>query len=265
MTKRIFFLALFFVTLVVVLWIRNVDASRLLNSDQNIILKAEATKESYMLGETVSLNLLLINKSNKPIRVPSLENGYMHIWIASSDRNFREYRGSRWGLSEGGKGVKSGETFTSAITLLWNSKPPQYSSVSENRLQTEYAFSEAGTYFIKATASIWDNNAKTAIESEPIQIVVKEPIGNDLEVWNLIKNNGDIALFIQEGDFQTSQTEEREKLLKGVEQITIKYPNSLLTNQLKQGLEKFRITEERIKELRQKIQNNKEEKPQNEK
>jgi hypothetical protein len=207
------------------------------------------------------LNVELVNKLNNPIRVPSVENGYLHIWIASSDQNFKEYKGSNWGNKDGGKGVRAGDTFKTQITLLWNQRTPQNPTVMKDRLATDYVFSTSGVYFIKATASIWDNDQKNTVESEPIQIVVDEPVGDDLIVWNSIKNNSEFAYFMQEGNFLTSKTEEREKLQKEVEEISTKCPNSILAGQMKTSLEKYQATEARRKEFRQQLEKNKE-KPQ---
>jgi len=59
------------------------------------------------------------------------------------------------------------------------------------------------------------------VDSEPIAITVEEPIGEDLEVWNRIKNDGKFAFFIQ------------------VEDILQKYPRSIYAAPLRRSLEKF--------------------------
>lgn len=271
MIKKILFIFLLFITLLVTVWFRNTDISKAQNYNQNVTLQAESTKESYILGETIKLEITLANKLDKPMRVPSVENGYLHIWIATSDQKFKEYRGSNWGNKDGGKGVKAGETFKTQITLLWNQTVPQNPTVMKDRLNSDYVFSRAGVYFIKVTGTIWDNDQKTIIESELIQIVADEPVGDDLIIWGKIKNNGEFAYFMQEGDFimskadfLTSKAEEKEKLqkeVKEVEEISAKYPNSILGKQMKTSLEKYQATDAQRKEFRQQYQNNQEKKP----
>ena len=67
---------------------------------------------------------------------------------------------------------------------------------------------------------------------------------------------------MQNGLFGDVKPEESQKLLKGVEEIISKYPDSLLVNQLKQGMEKFREDEAAINEMKQQNPNNNKKKPQ---
>lgn len=117
---------------------------------------------------------------------------------------------------------------------------------------TDYAFPEAGNYLIKAIATVPNGASSddlTKIESETIQIIINDPIRDDLKVWNQIKNRGEIAYFLQQGETPTFQDDKAEKLLKEIEQISQKYPNSLLANKMRLTLEKFRVDEEKRKEL----------------
>jgi hypothetical protein len=257
-------------TVLIAFWIMNADTVKSSDNNSNIVLKISSDKETYILGEVINLQFELKGKNDEPITlrsVPTVETGYMRVWIASPDRNFKEYEGDRWGLFDGNKSAQQAKSIKSQAAILFNRKPVQYSSLTENQIKTDYAISESGVYFIKASAIIWNEQPKSdedkmVIESEPIQIVVNEPVGDDLEVWKRIKDNGEFAYFIQQGSFRVRNIEERKKLLEEVEQITTKYPNSLLTNQMKQSLEKFRETEEKIKESSPKNkQNNQEKKP----
>ena len=66
--------------------------------------------------------------------------------------------------------------------ILWNGKP-QVSHLNEDaakrllkgKITTEYALPEPGVYFIKAHCLVREN--ATAIQSEPAQSVINEPIG----------------------------------------------------------------------------------------
>jgi len=79
------------------------------------------------------------------------------------------------------------------------------------------------------------------VDSEPIAITVEEPIGEDLEVWNRIKNDGKFAFFIQEGGIQAQVYERdlRDAFQKQVEDILQKYPRSIYAAPLRRSLEKF--------------------------
>lgn len=73
-----------------------------------------------------------------------------------------------------------------------------------------------------------------------------------MKVWNQIKENGGIAYFLQQGETITYHDTKAENLLKEVKQIAQKYPKSFLAGRMKQKLEKFRIDEEKRKEMLEK-------------
>ena len=97
---------------------------------------------------------------------------------------------------------------------------------------------------------------KSELESDPITLLIQEPVGEDLEVWNRIKNSGEIAYFIQEGDIAIPgyKKEEREKLRLEIEQIINDYPDSFYAESLRQSMAKFQANEAKRQESLQKIQ-----------
>lgn len=89
---------------------------------------------------------------------------------------------------------------------------------------------------IKGVSYIGEN--ATPIESEEVEVVVNEPEGDDLTVWNQIKGKRDIAILMQTGDFANSKDE--DKNISEVEHIILQYPNSIYSKYLKPNLEKFK-------------------------
>ena len=192
------------------------------------------------------------------MRGANVESGYVKIFVSPVNQVFRQYINGGVRTKTAGFVIRGGETVESQATILWNSKPDiknlSDSAVKiydDNQLMTNYAFPNTGIYFIKAVLII-PGEPQTKIESELVKIVINEPVGDDLKVWNQIKDNGDIAYFIQQGETPTYQDEKAKKLLKEIEQITGKYPNSDLAGQMKQKLEKFRTGEEKSKEMLEK-------------
>jgi len=180
--------------------------------------------------------------------------GYFQVWIAPERKSFDRYKNTSWGLLEsGGVTIAPGAAYTDSATIMWNAKP-QILRPNEGLILTDYAFPATGGYKVKAVVSLPGTENK--LESPPIQIVIDEPIGDDLKVWNLIKDNGEIAYFIQNGGVLTSKDDEREKLVKQIEQIVADYPGSILVGQLNQSLEKFRANEIRRKEILEKAKKN---------
>lgn len=244
-------------------WVKNIEASKPFEDVPPITLRVTSEKEQYVLGETVRLRFELANESYEPMRLPYQPNvmtGYLKIWIASEKLEFNQYDNSSWGIFEGsGVTILPGKIVSSEASIIWNRRPPTSHLnasaarlATKGRITTDYAFPEAGVYYIKAVASIPDKNSPgslTKVGSQPIQITVVEPVGDDLKVWNKIKDNGDIAYFLQQGTTPTFEDEKAKKLIDQVEQIVQGHPNSLLASRMKETLEKFYIDEEKRKEM----------------
>lgn len=264
MRNKIFFIFLgasMAITLIV-FWVKNVTAIKQSENGSTLTLKIGSDKQTYVQGEFVKLNFEVLNETDKPIPLaysPDVSTGYLHVWIAFDGQRYNRYNNTSWGRMEsGGRTIQPGQTFKSDATVLWNSKPDtsrlnidSITNSNEGAILNYYAFPDVGNYFIKAILTMPDGT-RTKIESQPIQIVINEPMGDDLKVWNSIKDNGEIAYFIQQSDFLTAEDDERQKLTKEIEQIAAGYPNSILGGQLNQSLEKFKANEVRRKEMLEK-------------
>lgn len=226
----------------------------------NTSLRGKANKETFILGEPVSVEFELLNNGNAsvPIFSGGVEVGSLKILIAGRDGQYKEYFAFGWGRLQGNEITlepKQSYKYKQA-TILWNGKP-RVSHLNEDaakralegKISTEYALPEPGVYFIKGLSYAGEN--ATAIESEPIQVVVNKPAGSDSEVWNQIKGNREIALLMQTGEFYTDKDEEIKALTQTVQEIVQTYPNSSYSETLSHGLEKIRASEQRRKAIRQ--------------
>lgn len=238
----------------IVIWAEGVNATKPSENASDLTLKVIPEKPAYLLGEIVKLNFELTNSGDEPILLtyrPDVSTGYLKVWIASLGSDFNQYHNSSWERMEyGGPTLRPGQSFSSQATVLWNNKP-QIPSLSENKILTDYAFPLAGVYLVKAVVTI-TGDVPIKVESEPIKITINEPVGDDLQVWNQIKESGEIASFVQRGSFLTSNNEEEQRLVKQVQEITQSYPNSFLVGQIRQKLERFRTGEERKREILEK-------------
>lgn len=227
-----------------------------------LIVKSERT--SYMLGELTQFEFKLKNMSNQDLVILNgLRNldGYLSVWISKDGKVFEKYDHTKWGTVDSLRvtTLKPNQSAINKAVVFWNSKPKISSSIasdiaeraSSGRILTDYAFPESGTYYIKASYSIHLSGQTEGlrIESSPVKIRVTEPTGKDLEVWKRIKDSGDIAYFIQEGDIPISsyKTEQRSLLRREIEEIIEQYPGLLITNQMEKSLQTLRTTEEKIK------------------
>lgn len=227
-----------------------------------LLLEGKANKETFILGEPVSIEFEISNKGKTSIAVHSggVETGFLKIFIAAQNGEYKEYLGYGWGLKMGRMiNLAPGESHKyKEATILWHGKI-DVSGLSQQaareklkgKITTEYAFPEPGVYLIKGISYFGEN--ATLIESEPIEIVVNAPAGDDLKIWNQIKGNREIALLMQAGEFNTSKDEEKEKLVGDVEQIIVQYPNSIYSSYLRTNLEKYKASEEKRNEFMRKI------------
>lgn len=222
------------------------DSTDLLNS---LKVNIKSLKSTYVPGEAVLLDVEIRNEASSDIRLhgTDVQSGYVKILISNSQEDFKEYTSAAWGnKNQPGKTLKAGQIVTSQAPILANARPESY---REDKVMTGYAFPEAGVYYVKAVLFIPREENPIKIESQPIHITINEPVGEDLEVWNKIKDRNDIAYFIQEGQSIAQSDEAKEKFIQEIERIIENNPNSPLISKMKQSLEKFRVNEEKRKEL----------------
>ena len=227
------------------------------NSAQKFKLTVNSSKTTYNLGETIDLSFSLRNEGNDSVRVGNyfdVKDGYLKIWISQDGITFKEYSNSKWGIADVIRGsiiLSPNESIETSTEILWNFVPDaaNNSRLPETQIANNYAFSTKGKYFLKVKYLTHSSDKITEIESEPIQVTVTEPVGEDLEVWNRIKDNGDFAYFIQESDFRipSYKTQERAKFQKAVEQLINHFPNSFYAQSLRRSLAKFKDNENKRK------------------
>ena len=254
--KLIFFSSL----IILVNWILiygQIDKPGKYNS-KGLEVTVESAKPTYFLGELVSLDFEINNNTTSDIYLggTKLSSGYLTLLIDFSNNKFKKYSAVGNGKKTSPTLLKKGEHSKSSSKILWSANRAGNCSdceaYQETDILTYYAFPKAGSYYIKAVLHVSEGQKSKQIESEPIQITIKEPTGEDSEVWNIIKDREDIGFFIQEGYFRTPNSKQKEKIQQDVEQIISEYPNSLYAESLRQSLAKFQINQKIIQEYLQK-------------
>lgn len=225
---------------------------------QDLTFKTKTDKETYALGEPVKVEFEFFNQGRTPAIISSrgVETGALKVFIANSqDGEYKEYFASGWGRKHGLEiNLQPKQSHKYQASVLWNGKP-NVSHLNESaakeflkgKITTEYALAEPGVYFVKGVTFV--GKGRVEVESEPAQIVINEPVGDDLKVWNRIKGNREIAYLLQKDSFDTDKDEEKTKLIREVEQIVQTYPNSVYSGYLKPSLEKFKAKEEKQNEF----------------
>lgn len=224
-------------------------------SESTVSFAGESNKESFLLGEPVTFSFTFNNTGEKRVEVAAggVDSGGLKIFIADKEGGeYKEYFVGSWGRKRGGyHKLEPGQSFNlSKVTVLWHGKP-NVSHLNEDaarrllagKLTTEYAFQEPGVYFIKGRSYFREN--ATPIESAPIRIEIKQPQGDDLEVWNQIKGNKEIAFLLQNASFDTDKGEMKQQLAEQVEQIILQHPNGVYSGYLRPNLEKYKADEAR--------------------
>lgn len=232
--------------------VRHVEEASLLT------LELRSDKLIYTLGEPVDLTFRLTNISENKLRLkqrPDVQMGYLSVWIAANDSSaYKPYRNTSWGLREGGGiTIEPGEFFESTARVLRNSKPDLTRlnpDIAHQRITTDFAFPAEGVYYVKAILSVPGENTK--IESAPIQLTFTTPTNDDLLVWNQIKDSSEIAFFLEQSDFVTSDKIKRERILQTIDELARKYPGALLVKQLTTCRESFDAKEMKRKAMLEK-------------
>lgn len=233
-----------------------------IESTNNLTVEVQQLKSSYILGEIVSLNIEIKNQSEFDIYLfgTDVESGYLQILISQDGNTFKKYSNGTY-KDKKGKVIKPSEVIKSTATVLSNAVPGTsglsdiaVAHFTDKQLMTIYAFPKSGDYYLKVFLGIPSKDGNREFESKPIKITITEPVGEDLQIWNLIKDRGDFAYFIQNGklvDFKSP--EKQEKFLQEVEAILNKYPDSFYASALRQSLDKFKANEAKLIEFQEKI------------
>lgn len=224
-------------------------------SKNDIGIVVHSLKDTYLLGEPIQLQIDVNNLTGKElVLVNSLDPVYgsLKLYVSSEDKSVDyQYMSPKSGILDTSGFTKIGPREKQSKSIQILARLTSYD-------QAEYFFERAGTYYLHASYQIHLVGEPKPIEikSEPIRIIIDEPRGDDLVVWNLVKDSGNFAYFIQEGEIliPSWKSGERAKLQQKVEQIVNRYPNSFYAESLRQSLVKYRANEARRQEFTKKMQ-----------
>jgi hypothetical protein len=213
-------------------------------------LLVKSDKQSYLPGELITLDFKILNDSQEEVLLPKnidVWSGHLQVFVADEANEYNQYKGPRWGLLKraGATTLKlaPGESFSSTATMLHNHRVETshlakslQEEVTKGLIKTEYVLPKPGVYFVKAV--LIDDVLENRIESEPMRIVIEEPMNGDLEVWNKIKHDGNYARFMQTGALATPDSEKTKRIKESLEEIQESQPNSRYHNQIRGALAK---------------------------
>jgi hypothetical protein len=214
----------------------------------NISVGVRPSKLRYTLGEVVEFDIEVENRGNSAVKIRSIDvrSGFLQLFLAKNNQNFRKYSHSAW-IGGGQKRIslEPGQSLQSKGDIYWNSKPRTThlnklaaERIERERILSDYAFDEPGVYQIKAVMILPEYNG-LRIESTPIDIFIDYATGSDLEVWNRIRNNGDFAYFIQQGEIPGSSQSRSNDFVTSLRSISSEFPESLLGKQIAESLSRY--------------------------
>jgi hypothetical protein len=216
-------------------------------------LQVKSDKQSYLPGEMLTLDFRILNNSSVPVTLPrsvDVRTGYLRVFIAEESGQYDQYIGPRWGMSDVMRRkevlLAPGESYETSATVLHNKtvetahlSVTAAAEVAKGRIRTEYVLPKPGMYSIKA--ALYDDAMMNRIESEPISVLIEEPQGVDLEVWNKIKDDGDFALFMQTGEIKERPNGPKTKqVVETLGSIEKAFPTTRYVGGIRSGLAKRR-------------------------
>lgn len=212
-------------------------------------LSMATEKSDYFLGEMVNLKFTVGNgsESTLTIELPSVERGSLRLYISEDGEKYREYIGPDWGLSEGRSKsqleLKPADQFETVGMMLFNYKVPTFhltesyaQEIRSERIDTDYALSKPGRYYLKAVLD--SPHTKTRIESNPVELLVSEPMREDGLAWAILRSNPASAFFLHAGELPVEE-ESAKQLKADLTDILERYPKCIYAERIKQNLDRL--------------------------
>lgn len=216
--------------------------------DTGLVLGLGSEKATYKLGEPISISIDLKNESDKKVRILdgfNLAESRFQLQVSSDGQEYRGSNDPGWGTVDtinSWLDIEPGQNISINGNILWRMSATN---------QPEFIFREPSKLFFRVLYDFKIDGTKdeTRLISEPIAITIEEPRGEDLEVWNKIKDDGNFAYLIQRGEIRipSHKKEERVKFKQKVEGIIKAHPNSSYAECLSQSLIKSNAAEQKLK------------------
>jgi hypothetical protein len=189
----------------------------------SLAITAKPNKTELVLGEPLLVDLSIANTGKDTVKIghaPDIGS----IWISKDGKSYKKF--SRYGRGRARKNPYSlapGKTVTTHFFILYGTlmDSPEGGGTKVH----EYAFPTAGTYFIRGGVSV----ART----DPIEITVKEPVGEDAVVWAKLREVKEYGRFM----YLTGWRVEQEPMPTFVA-IVDAFPNSVYSHYLALALGK---------------------------
>lgn len=226
------------------------------NEKPNLIFRLKTQKNHFKLGEPVQFETELVNNGGEPIKVQRVNPELFRMFVSNDKENFVAFvpqKSDRFCGKQNYFSLKSEENSKTFVTVLWQGKP-DYSKLDskrvkwyeendrKNKIITDFVFHKSGIYYVKFKSKYLDASGnEIEIDSDISEILISDPVGEDLEVWKKIEGRGDLARFL-EGKIPDSG-EKNIKLIEEVERIISEHPNSIYSSYFVENLNKLKAND----------------------
>ena len=225
-------------------------------------VEVRPVRQDYVLGEMVKLFIRVNNRSGRAVTLPeapSVANGRLRVLVAAPGEGFKRYEGPGWGLQDvaGRTAVElaPGQSLEAQATILYNHHQeighlaePYAAKIARENLTTDFGFAEPGTYRIQVVLA--GDGPGEDITSTPAEIRVAAPAGSDLEVWNALAQDPELAYFIQagipKGDPRSTKSTRQAQTLLSLLQA---HPESRQAVDIQSGIARYNSALQKLKAL----------------
>lgn len=225
-----------------------------------LAFEVKPEKHSYLPGEPVVMSLKVTNRSGAPVLFNAdsdVWHGYVKIFVAAEGEDYGEYVGPDWGLEDSVRArrvkLEPGQSFETSASVLYNHRvatghlnEAAARHAAAGRLGREYALATPGRYAIKAV--LYGADFRSKLESGPVRVEVREPVGPDAEVWRVLSGNPKFGYFIQSGSLgENPAGPQARELITTLEGLLQSYPASGYAERIRHSLVQYRAMLEKIK------------------
>lgn len=236
------------------------NAAAQANAPEGIVIDVRADKRPYVLGDPLELDIEVMNRSAATIQMPGQIDvwvGNIEVFVTDASGEYKQYRGPGWGLRDvadaGTQTLRSGRAANTSATLLYNhgSRVDHLNAAAQaklgGRLAEGFAFTRAGIYSVVVVYRGGDRMAD--VVSEPVQIVMTEPKGDDLQVWNRLRVDPETAYFLHTASAKGHPASDKAlALVDTLEALVNLHPASHYADAIRTSLAKHRAETEQLKE-----------------
>lgn len=220
-----------------------------------VSLIVETDSRDIVQGEPFEFVVKLQNDTKEAVNVRANvhpHGGDLKFYVSSDGENYKRFVSPGIRSMEGGRSLlklDTGDSVGGPVKLFWNDKPKltnlapsAVDKISRDRILTSFVFPEPGKYFVRAelfNVAI-NGGAGVTLTSKAVEVRVSQPSGEDLLVWEKIKDRPDIAFFLQEGWFRKVSASDRNLLEDELASLVVTYPSSRIARKVGKSLQRFK-------------------------